>query len=280
MRQRNVLTIDVEDYFQVENFKKVINFSDWGKYENRVVKNTEQILKILEDAGVKATFFVLGWTAEKFPDLVRCVHKEGHEVASHGYAHCPIFTQTPELFRQDLVKSKKILEEIIKEPILGYRAPTFSLTERSLWALDILIEEGFRYDSSVLPARHKDRGLPGAERYPHKIGDNGLLWEIPISTVKVFNRNLSFSGGGYFRLYPYGVIRYYIRKINRENQPVVVYLHPWEIDPDQPRIKAPGMSRFKHYVNLSRMETKLKKLLNDFAFGSVNEIFRDELGLK
>ncbi|MFH1305793.1 MAG: XrtA system polysaccharide deacetylase, partial [Candidatus Omnitrophota bacterium] len=281
MEVTNILTIDVEDYFQVENFKKVVAFSDWGKYENRVERNTGKVLEILADAGVRGTFFVLGWTAEKFPGVVRRIHEAGHEIASHGYAHDPVFTLTPDSFRDDVVKSKKILEDITREPVLGYRAPTFSLTEKSLWALDVLVEEGFMYDSSVLPVCRRTRGLAGAERYPYKIRNGeGVLWEFPVSTVRVFGRNLAFAGGGYFRLYPYPFVKGCIAGMNRENRPAVVYVHPWEVDPAQPRIKAGLASGFKHYVNLSRTEGKLRELLNDFGFGPVKEVFGDELGLK
>ncbi|MBF0217289.1 MAG: DUF3473 domain-containing protein [Candidatus Omnitrophica bacterium] len=277
-RVKNVLSVDVEDYFQVENFKKVVGFSDWPKYEARVVNNTGKILGILANAGVRATFFVLGWTAERFPALVKLIRSSGHEVASHGYAHDPIFNQTRRSFRSDLVRSKKILEDIIGEPVLGYRAPTFSLTERSRWALEILKEEGFKYDSSVLPVSHKTRGIPGAQRFPYAVpGGSAPLWEFPVSTFRMFNRNLSFAGGGYFRLYPYRFVKHLIGEMNRENHPAVVYVHPWELDPSQPRIKADRMSSFKHYVNLSRTEDKLTRLLEDFDFGPIKEVFKEQL---
>jgi len=274
---KNILTIDVEDYFQVENFKKVIKFSDWGKYEDRVVGNTGKMLEILDNAGVKATFFVLGWTAEKFPGIVSDISEAGHEVASHGYAHAPIYTLSPAEFRADIVKAKKILEGITGRPVLGYRAPTFSLTDKCLWAVEVLAEEGFEYDSSVLPVRHKTRGLPDAGRYPYRIVENGRsLFEVPISTTTFLGRNMAFSGGGYFRLFPYTYVKNRIKKINTDRHPAVVYMHPWEIDPDQPRIKADIAGRFKHYVNISKTEKKMKRLLDDFEFGSIESVYCSE----
>jgi len=267
---QNILTIDVEDYFQVENFKGVIDFSDWEGYELRVVKNTEKILKILAEKNVKATFFVLGWVAEKAPGLVKKIYKEGHEVACHGYAHQLIYRQTPQEFRADLRRAKSILEGIIQESVLGYRAPTYSITKESIWALEILAEEGFKYDSSIFPMAREKGGFPEAERWPHKVYNHqDYIWEFPISTVKLFNKNIAFSGGGYFRLLPYGFVRWAIGSVNKEGYPTIIYLHPWELDPQQPRVKADYMSRFKHYVNISKTEQKLKQLLNDFEFTSV-----------
>jgi len=297
---QNILTIDVEDYFQVENFKGVIDFSDWEGYELRVVKNTEKILKILAEKNVKATFFVLGWVAEKFPELVRRIYEAGHEVASHGYMHELIYNQTQDEFRADLRKAKMILENITGEPILGYRAPSYSITRKSEWALDILMEEGYKYDSSLFPIHHDRGGFVNAPRFPFKMhkghlvhgkegiasspsgrlryaplsstaprNDGNEMWEFPLSTVKIFGQNIPFSGGGYFRLLPYLFIKKSIEKINKEGQPAVIYIHPWELDPEQPRIKAEYMSRFRHYVNIDKTERKLIKLLNDFEFTSI-----------
>jgi polysaccharide deacetylase family protein (PEP-CTERM system associated) len=314
LETRNILTIDVEDYFQVENFKGVINFSDWEKYELRVVKNTEKILEILAKKNVKATFFVLGWVAERTPELVEKIYKEGHEVACHGYAHQLIYKQTPQEFRADLRKAKAILENVIREPILGYRAPTYSITKESIWALDVLAEEGFKYDSSLFPIRRDKGGLVNAPRFPHRIynGKNGAqehkstgahrslrvtgyalretqnsspetryskpetpyLWEFPISTVRMLNKNIAFSGGGYFRLLPYKFIKWSVEAVNREGYPAIVYLHPWEFDPQQPRVKADYISRFKHYVNIDKTEKKLKQLLDDFEFTTVREYLK------
>lgn len=268
----NILTIDVEDYFQVENFKEVIKFSDWDRYEIRVEQNTKKILDILEKAGIKATFFVLGWIAARCPELVKKIHQDGHEVASHGYGHQLVYTQTPDEFRADLRKAKVILEEIIREPVYGYRAPTYSITKKSLWAFDILMEEGFRYDSSIFPAQREKGGMSGAERYPYTISNHQKnLWELPISMIRVLNKNVPFSGGGYFRLLPYNFIRSAIYKINKAGFPAVIYLHPWELDAGQPRIKADYFSMFKHYVNIPKTEKKLRQLLKDFQFKPVRD---------
>lgn len=266
----NILTIDVEDYFQVENFKKVIAYSDWDKFECRVEKNSDKILKILSEQKVKATFFVLGWIAERSPALIKKIHSAGHEIASHGYAHQLIYKQTPEEFRSDIRKSKSILEDITKGPVLGYRAPTYSITKQSLWAIDILMEEGFVYDSSIFPIHHDKGGLSDAKRYPYKIERNGkMMIEFPISTMKFLGQNMPFSGGGYFRMFSYGLIRRMTKKVNNEGYPVNIYLHPWEFDPEQPRIKVGKISGFRHYLNLSKTEGKLKQLLKDFEFAPV-----------
>jgi len=267
MENINILTFDVEDYFQVENFKKVIKFSDWDNYESRVVLNTEKILSILGKQKAKATFFILGWIAERFPELVKKIDDLGHEIASHGNNHQLIYKQTKDEFREDIRKSKKILEDIIKKPILGYRAPCYSITKESLWALEILAEEGFKYDSSLFPISHDRGGLSSAKRFAYEMNFNGrTMVEYPISTLKVLNKNIPFSGGGYFRLLPYGLIKNAFKKINSQNQPVVTYFHPWEFDPKQPKIKAGFLNGFRHYLNLNKMEHKLTQLLKDFKF--------------
>ncbi len=272
MQTTNILTIDVEDYFQVENFKKIINFSDWDKYEKRVAENSEKILKILDKFKTKATFFVLGWVAQRYPELVRKIEQAGHEVASHGYAHQLIYTQSPEEFRMDIRKAKIILEEIIQRPILGYRAPTYSVTKKSLWALNILMEEGFQYDSSFFPVHRDYGGLAQAKRHPHKIyNPNCFLWEFPLSTIRILKQNIPFSGGGYFRLLPYKFIKWAIRNTNLADFPAIIYLHPWELDPQQPRIKANYLKKFRHYVNISTTEKKLNQLLNDFKFKPIRD---------
>lgn len=273
----NILTIDVEDYFQVENFKKEIKFSDWSTYESRVEANTEKVLGILSEKDIKATFFVLGWIAERYPELIKKIHEDGHEVANHGYAHQLIYDQAQEEFREDLKKSKKILEDIIGEKVMGYRAPSFSITHKSTWALDILMEEGFAYDSSLFPIYHDLGGLPDAKRYPNKMHNHKHeIIEIPMSTVKVAGNNVPFSGGGYFRLLPYGLIRWAAKRVNNEGYPVVVYLHPWEFDESQPRIKTRNIKRFRHYVNIYKTEEKFKKLLNDFKFISIKDFLKDQ----
>lgn len=258
---KNILTIDLEDYFQVENFSGVIKFSDWDKYESRLVKNTEKVLEILVDADTKATFFVLGWTAERFPEVVKRIHRAGHEVACHSYNHQVVFRQKPEEFRQDLKKTKGIIENIIQDKVIGYRAPTFSIDTDSEWAFDILTEEGFKYDSSFSPARFKLRYNMDSFN-PYKIDtSSGTLWEFPI-----------LSGGGYFRLLPYSFIKRKIKQLNKNGCPAVIYLHPWELDPQQPRIKAGYISSFRHYINISKTEGKFRKLLEDFKFSAIGDI--------
>jgi polysaccharide deacetylase family protein (PEP-CTERM system associated) len=273
----NILTFDVEDYFQVSNFASLVKFEDWEKHESRVVDNTLKILNILAENDVKATFFVLGWVAEKFPELIKEIYSQGHEIASHGYNHRLIYQQNLQEFRQDIKKAKIILEQITGKPVLGYRAPSYSITKKSIWALDILMEEGFKYDSSLFPVYHDRGGLPEAKRHPYKIYNHQqYLWEFPLSTIRIFNQNIPFSGGGYFRLLPYNFIKWAIKKTNKDGYPIIVYIHPWELDPQQPKIRADYISKFRHYVNISKTEKKLKQLLSDFKFAPVKEV----LGLR
>lgn len=344
----NILTIDLEDYFQVHAFSKCIRCQDWGNYEGRVEHNTYRLLDILDAAvpppigdtpdvfrptpcvpdsssasrrgsGVKATFFVLGWIAERYPGLIREIKKQGHEIASHGYDHQVISSMSPGQFRADIHRSKSILEDLISENVLGYRAPTYSIGHKQLWALKILAEEGYRYDSSIFPIRHDIYGIPDAPRFPFTISFNGngkielprhygstasrqhgtiatpqhvdsphfshsnpqslihnpqSIVEFPISTVRFGNINIPISGGGYFRLFPYSLVRKGLTRINQvEGQPFVFYLHPWEIDPDQPRINHLNFkSRFRHYINLGKTEKKLKNILGDFNFSSMRNV--------
>ena len=272
----NALTIDVEDYFNVSGFESNIKFEDWGNYQSRVEANTDKILEILLQADVKATFFILGWISEKYPDIVRRIYREGHEVASHSYAHRLVYRQTPEEFREDLRRSKSMLEKIIGDQVIGYRAPSYSITKKSLWAMDILMEEGILYDSSIFPIRRDRYGIPNANRFPYTItGKNGVsIVEVPLSTVTVFNQNIPIAGGGYLRLFPYRFIRWGLRKIiEQEKQSIIIYLHPWEIDKDQPRMEGSTMSRFRHYICLEKMEPRLRELLRDFKFGTVKNLF-------
>ncbi len=270
----NALSIDVEDYFQVSAFESIVRYEDWGKYESRVVKNTQRILSILGEYDVKATFFVLGWAAERFPDLICEIHEKGHEIASHGFAHKLVYKQSPNEFHEDITKGKDILEAITGEPVVGYRAPSYSITERSLWALDILSEEGYKYDSSIFPIRHDRYGIPRAERFIHKIDHtpNGGILEFPLSTVRLFGTNFPIAGGGYLRLLPVKFIRWGIRQINGEGQPAIVYLHPWEIDPEQPRMNINGLAKFRHYLNLSKNVEKLRELLSTVNFSTVRDV--------
>jgi polysaccharide deacetylase family protein (PEP-CTERM system associated) len=266
---RNALTVDVEDYFQVAAFSGVLSRDSWERAEPRVERNTHALLEIFAEYDCKATFFVLGWVAERYPSLVQAVEQAGHEIGSHGYSHRLIYEQTPIEFQRETDRAKKLLEDIIGAPVLGYRAASYSITQRSLWALDILADAGFEYDSSIFPIRHDRYGLIGAPAEPHRISlpSGNTLVEFPISTVRVGPMRLPVSGGGYFRLYPYALSRLLAtHKRRRTGNPFVFYLHPWEIDPGQPRIEAGALSRFRHYNNLARCEARLRRLLTDFEF--------------
>lgn len=264
---RNYLTIDVEDYFHVSAFEHVVRQADWDKFESRVVNNCRRILTLLDAHGVKATFFVLGWVAEHYPDLVREIEQGGHEIACHSFYHRLVYDLTPDEFREDTLRAKNILEQITGKPVFGYRAPSYSITGKSLWAFDILEELGFTYDSSVFPIYHDRYGIPDAPRFPYMVPGHNLK-EYPISTSMAYGLKVPVSGGGYFRLFPYNFIRWALRKVNREeNQPFIFYLHPWEIDPEQPRVKTGSLvSKFRHYVNLSKTQKRFHNLLTDFSF--------------
>lgn len=274
------MTVDVEDYFHVSAFAKNIDQRDWGNHQPRVENNTRRLLELFDEYGVSATFFVLGWVAEHTPELVREIADRGHEVGCHGYSHQLVYNQTPAIFRKETFHSKRLLEDIVQAPVRGYRAASYSITEESRWALDILAEAGFDYDSSIFPVRHDRYGIPGAPDYPHRQETTGghSLVEFPLSTVKLFKYHLPIAGGGYFRLYPYILTRTGLGQINRRQQPFIFYLHPWEIDPDQPRIAASWFSKFRHYNNLDKCEARLRNLLSDFQFGTVWEVL-STLGL-
>ena len=266
----NVLTIDVEEYFHVSAFEQIITAEDWPAYESRVERTTSRLLEHFSQAGAKATFFVLGWVAERHPALIRTIRAEGHEVASHGYAHQVLTALTPSQFRVDVRRAKQILEDILGEPVLGYRAPSFTIMEDTVWALRVLVEEGFLYDSSIVPVWHDRYGLHGANPHCHRLMTAaGPIWEIPPSTLPIRNMRLPVAGGGYFRLWPYRLLRRWLRTIEATGHPLVVYLHPWEIDPGQPRLQASAMSRYRHYLNLHKTEARLIRLLRDFRFGSI-----------
>ena len=273
----NALTIDVEDYYHVSAFEAVVPFADWERYESRVEKNTHRILDLLDAHTTKATFFVLGWVVERHPELIRTLVARGHEVASHGYAHRRVYTQTPEQFRTETQRSKRLLEDTLGQPIRGYRAASYSITVQSLWALDALREEGFMYDSSIFPIRHDLYGIPSHPRFCYVIPapSGAPLVEFPLSTLRLGGTNFPIAGGGYLRLFPYAYTRWGIRYLNRrEGQPAVVYLHPWELDPEQPRLPAGKLSRFRHYTNLHRMEERFVRLLQDFSFGTMSEVLQ------
>jgi polysaccharide deacetylase family protein (PEP-CTERM system associated) len=277
---RNALTVDVEDYFHVSAFAGAIDSSEWDGHPLRVEQNTRRLLELFDFNQVKATFFVLGWVAERLPGLISEIAGRGHEVACHGYSHQLVYNQSPELFRRETVQSKQLLEDITGAAVRGYRAASYSITERSRWALDILAEAGFVYDSSIFPVHHDRYGMPGTPEHPYNMTtDNGRsLVEFPLSTARVFGYRLPVAGGGYFRLYPYALTRAGLRQINRQGKPFIFYLHPWEIDPDQPRVAAAWLSRFRHYNNLGRCEGRLQRLMGDFSFGTTWEVLSD-LGL-
>ena len=277
---RNALTVDVEDYFQVSAFADNIEQHEWDEHPLRVEDNTYKLLDLFDEYQVKATFFILGWVAERKRELVHEIARRGHEVACHGYSHQLIYNQTPEVFQQETVRAKSILEDIIQQPVRGYRAASYSITEKSLWALDILAESGFVYDSSIFPVRHDRYGMPDTPEHPYhlKTPAGHSIIEFPLSTAKILNYRLPVAGGGYFRLYPYWLSRMGLRQINRQHKPFIFYLHPWEVDPEQPRISASWFSRFRHYNNLDKCEPRLRKLMTDFQFGTTWDVL-NRLGL-
>lgn len=270
----NAMSIDVEDYFQVSAFDDVVPRADWPRLPSRVRPNTLRLLDLLEARGVRATFFVLGWVADRDPQLVRDIAARGHEIASHGYAHRLVYHQTPSEFRDDIRHAKRLLEDTSGRRVIGYRAPSYSITRRSLWALDVLLEEGYEYDASIFPIRHDRYGIPDSPRHPHVIDrGTGRLVEIPGATVRLGAANLPVGGGGYFRLLPYWWTKWGIDRVNRvEGKPAVFYLHPWEIDPEQPRFPAGALARLRHYTNLHRTEHRLGRLLADFRFDTVEAL--------
>ena len=275
-RVTNAMSIDVEDYFHVSVFDGLVPLGDWDRMESRVYANTMRMLEIFDEFKTRSTFFVLGWVGERHPALVETIARLGHEVASHGYAHRLIYDQTPAAFREDVRRAKGILEAASGQRVAGYRAPSYSITARSLWALDILVEEGYEYDSSIFPIRHDRYGIPVSAREPYRIGrDKGDLIEVPGSTTRLGPMNLPVAGGGYFRLLPYWWTRWGIDRVNRlENRPAVFYLHPWEIDPDQPRLRAGRLGSFRHYRNLGQTEARLRQLLTDFRFDAIDAVVK------
>lgn len=272
-RVRNAMTVDVEDYFMVANFADSVRFEDWPKFESRVEMSTRLVLDELDKAGVRATFFTLGWIAKRSPSLVRDIQRAGHEVACHGFKHKCIFDMTPAEFREDVRAAKSALEDITGEPVLGYRAASYSIVKETTWALDILIDEGFKYDSSIFPIRHDRYGIAGAKRFTHLlVRENGKIVEFPPTTVRLFGQNIPVGGGGYLRLLPLSFTRAAFRRINkREQRFAICYIHPWEVDPGQPRLNGSVWSRFRHGVNIDTTLPKLKGLLADFSFGPLSE---------
>ena len=273
----NAFSLDVEDYFHVSALASAISRESWPTREYRVERNTERILGLLAERHIRGTFFILGWVAERSPGLVRRIAAAGHEIACHGYSHELIYRQSPAEFRNETQRAKKFLEDLLGEPVLGYRAASFSITRDSLWALDTLIDLGFQYDSSIFPIRHDRYGIPGASAEPGPIAapSGRTIVEFPMSAARFFGLQVPVSGGGYFRLLPYRLIRAGLRQINEvAGRPFTFYLHPWEVDPDQPRVKVGFVSRFRHYTNLKRCEARLRRLLAEFRFTTMREVLQ------
>lgn len=266
----NALTIDLEEWYHISGIDEYLKNIDLNKFANRVLNDTIKLLDILSEANIKATFFVLGCIAQRFPELIRRIDGAGHEVATHGFFHTEIFNQTKDEFSKELKDAIMLLSDIIGKRILGFRAPDFSITGKSLWAIDILIKEGIKYDCSIFPIKHPRYGMPNAPRFPYNIKDD--LIEFPPSTLRIFNYNLPVAGGAYLRILPYSLIKAAIRHLNLNNKPANIYLHPWEIDPQQPRIKMPLVRHFMHYTNLDTTEKKIRSLFKTFKFATVKEV--------
>jgi len=275
-RPVNAFTVDVEDYFHVAALSSVVTRDSWATREYRVEANTERLLALLAERRVHGTFFVLGWVAERSPGLVRRIAQAGHEIACHGFSHQLVYRQSPEEFREETTRAKRCLEDLIGQAVLGYRAASFSVTRASLWALDVLIDLGFSYDSSIFPIRHDRYGLPGATPEPNRLSapSGRTLVEFPMSAARFLGVQVPVSGGGYFRILPYWLTRTGLKQIERSGRPFTFYLHPWEVDPGQPRIRVGAFSRFRHYTNLERCESRLRRVLGDFPFTSMREALR------
>lgn len=274
MNVPNALTVDVEDYFHVAAFAPNIHRDSWATQESRVVGNTQRLLAIFDEFGVRGTFFVLGWVAERHPQLIKAIAARGHEIACHGFSHRLVYEQSPEEFYEETRHAKGLIENITGSAVLGYRAASYSIVRESLWALDILAELGFVYDSSIFPVHHDRYGIPDAVRIPHRLStpNKNTIVEWPLSTATIFGCRLPVAGGGYFRLFPYWLTRWGLASINRtELRPFIFYLHPWEIDPAQPRVAASRLSRFRHYTNLRKCESRLRRLLSEFQFGTATD---------
>ena len=270
----NAMTVDVEDYFQVSAFEPYIDKADWERIPCRVEENMDRILGLFDDKGIKGTFFTLGWMATRYPAMVKRVVDEGHELASHGWEHIRVTNQTPEQFRDDVTRTKALLEDISGQEVKGYRAASYSIGRDNLWAQEVLAETGHRYSSSIVPIRHDLYGIPDAPRFAYQAA-GGKLLEVPITTVRLGGRNISCGGGGWFRFFPYAFSRWAMRRVNeRDRQPAVFYFHPWEIDPDQPhQTGLDPKTRFRHYLNLDRMYPRLEALLVDFRWDRMDRVF-------
>ncbi|MES2781167.1 MAG: XrtA system polysaccharide deacetylase [Pseudomonadota bacterium] len=275
---RNALSVDVEDWFQVGAFETVIARDSWSALECRVERNTDAVLQLFDDAEINATFFVLGWVAERYPALVRRITDAGHEVASHGFGHDRVFTLTPQQFAEDILKTRNILEEATGLAVTGYRAPSFSIDQRTPWAHEILVEQGYEYSSSVAPIKHDHYGWADAPRFAFRPVAGSAFLEIPVTTAELGSKRLAAGGGGFFRLLPYALSKWAICKVNRhDKRPAIIYFHPWEIDPDQPRVaNAPLKSKLRHYARLGHMAGKLQRLAGDFAWDRVDMVVARE----
>lgn len=274
---RNAMTVDVEDYFQVSAFAGAVDRAEWSRLPGRVEWATDRVLGLMDEAGVRATFFTLGWIAERYPALVRRIVAAGHELASHGFAHERVTGMTPEGFRADIRRTRRLLEDVGGTAVVGFRAASFSIAPETMWAYPVLAEEGYRYSSSVYPVRHDHYGIPDAPRFSYRpAGDDGVI-EHPVTTVTLMGQNIPCGGGGYFRLAPYAAFRWALRRVNSADaRPAIFYFHPWEVDPGQPRMRGAGaFARFRHYVNLGRTEGRLRSLLAEFSWDSMDRVFPD-----
>jgi polysaccharide deacetylase family protein (PEP-CTERM system associated) len=270
----NAMSVDVEEYFHASALEQVAPRAAWESLPSRVVPTTQTLLELFASRQVRATFFVLGWVADRYPDLVREIARAGHEVASHGYWHQIVYSLSAAEFRDDIRRSKQVLEDLVGTPVTGYRAPSFSITRQSLWALDVLVEEGYLYDASIFPVRHDRYGIPDAPRHSYALEQRGrTLTEVPPSTIRLGGQNLAVAGGGYFRLLPYGWTRSGMSRLNHQEQrPAIFYLHPWEIDTEQPRLPVGLLTRLRHYGNLGRTAGRLARLLDEFRFAPVADV--------
>jgi polysaccharide deacetylase family protein (PEP-CTERM system associated) len=270
----NGMSVDVEDYYHVSAFEGVVSRNDWDRMESRVEGNTDRLLALFDEFSVRSTFFVLGWVAERYPALIRRIAAGGHEIASHGYAHRLVYADSKDAFRADLRRASATIEDASGQRVTGYRAPSYSITRQSIWALDVLIEEGYAYDSSIFPIRHDRYGIPASPRHPYRLTRTaGTIVEAPASTVRRAGMNLPIAGGGYFRLLPYRWTQWGMSQLNvREGRPAIFYIHPWEVDPAQPRLAGSALSRFRHYRNLDQTESRLRRLLTDFRFSTIRDV--------
>lgn len=277
----NVLSVDVEDWFQVSNFDGVISRDSWDAQPSRVERNTRRLLDLFDGANARGTFFVLGWIAERHPDLVREIRLRGHDLASHGFGHELVYRLTPEAFAADLIRARTAIESAGGMAPRGYRAPSFSIDRRSFWAFDVLARQGYAYDSSVFPVRHPRYGVPKFPRTPVRMltSEGRVLAEFPLTTARVLGRNVGAAGGGYLRILPLAVLERAFAAMNERGEPACLYVHPWEIDPDQPRVRVKGLGRFTHYTNLDKTEGRLKRLLRRFAFAPMEECLRNSPGI-